>query len=184
MLTQQTNLMNFSVSKEILRGFNQYGFDLYIDKNNVIRPVLDYCPVCNSPISDNGYNPVTDERVLAFGLKIYKGRIICSNSDCSFHHSVSEEIISGWLDSLGEVIYHIIKSLGTLKISCGAISSHIRNFLGLPISSEYVRLKLKKFKNNLKIPKRSEEHTSELQSHSFISYAVFCLKKKIFKHIF
>src|ERR1051326_545760 len=26
-------------------------------------------------------------------------------------------------------------------------------------------------------PARSEEHTSELQSHSFISYAVFCLKK-------
>ncbi len=25
---------------------------------------------------------------------------------------------------------------------------------------------------------RSEEHTSELQSHSFISYAVFCLNKK------
>ena len=29
-----------------------------------------------------------------------------------------------------------------------------------------------------KISERSEEHTSELQSHSFISYAVFCLKKK------
>src|ERR1051326_609928 len=28
------------------------------------------------------------------------------------------------------------------------------------------------------IEERSEEHTSELQSHSFISYAVFCLKKK------
>src|ERR1051326_996391 len=28
------------------------------------------------------------------------------------------------------------------------------------------------------IADRSEEHTSELQSHSFISYAVFCLKKK------
>src|SRR5881296_2682613 len=27
-------------------------------------------------------------------------------------------------------------------------------------------------------PYRSEEHTSELQSHSNISYAVFCLKKK------
>src|ERR1051326_9086124 len=25
------------------------------------------------------------------------------------------------------------------------------------------------------VPTRSEEHTSELQSHSFISYAVFCL---------
>src|SRR5213596_4281753 len=30
---------------------------------------------------------------------------------------------------------------------------------------------------------RSEEHTSELQSHGLISYAVFCLKKKnILKH--
>src|ERR1051326_9501418 len=28
------------------------------------------------------------------------------------------------------------------------------------------------------ISMRSEEHTFELQSHSFISYAVFCLKKK------
>src|SRR5213595_3627056 len=27
-------------------------------------------------------------------------------------------------------------------------------------------------------PRRSEEHTSELQSPSVISYAVFCLKKK------
>src|SRR5213596_2454357 len=27
-------------------------------------------------------------------------------------------------------------------------------------------------------PARSEEHTSELQSHGLISYAVFCLKKK------
>src|SRR5213080_5187491 len=30
---------------------------------------------------------------------------------------------------------------------------------------------------------RSEEHTSELQSHSGISYAVFCLKKKILNRI-
>src|SRR3546814_2968159 len=30
---------------------------------------------------------------------------------------------------------------------------------------------------------RSEEHTSELQSLMRISYAVFCLKKKIFTHI-
>src|SRR3546814_6385790 len=31
-------------------------------------------------------------------------------------------------------------------------------------------------------PDRSEEHTSELQSLMRISYAVFCLKKKINKH--
>ena len=30
---------------------------------------------------------------------------------------------------------------------------------------------------------RSEEHTSELQSHSFISYAVFCFKKKTRAHL-
>src|SRR3546814_1923426 len=33
-----------------------------------------------------------------------------------------------------------------------------------------------------KIVHRSEEHTSELQSLMRISYAVFCLKKKISKH--
>src|ERR1051326_9333473 len=32
-------------------------------------------------------------------------------------------------------------------------------------------------RNRFKKSMRSEEHTSELQSHSFISYAVFCLKK-------
>src|SRR5213596_3909534 len=31
--------------------------------------------------------------------------------------------------------------------------------------------------------RRSEEHTSELQSHGLISYAVFCLKKKKKRHI-
>src|SRR5213596_1605979 len=31
---------------------------------------------------------------------------------------------------------------------------------------------------------RSEEHTSELQSHGLMSYAVFCLKKKIFSPAF
>src|SRR3546814_1204725 len=33
----------------------------------------------------------------------------------------------------------------------------------------------------VRVPKRSEEHTSELQSLMRISYAVFCLKQK--KHI-
>src|ERR1051326_5300161 len=33
-------------------------------------------------------------------------------------------------------------------------------------------------KNSKAKTNRSEEHTSELQSHSFISYAVFCLKNK------
>src|SRR3546814_6025205 len=36
---------------------------------------------------------------------------------------------------------------------------------------------------NIVAPLRSEEHTSELQSLMRISYAVFCLNKKIKKHI-
>ena len=44
---------------------------------------------------------------------------------------------------------------------------------------EYIKKSLGKGKiSKVKIEYRSEEHTSELQSHSFISYAVFCLKKK------
>src|SRR3546814_5036832 len=33
-------------------------------------------------------------------------------------------------------------------------------------------------KSGVRVPERSEEHTSELQSLMRISYAVFCLKKK------
>ena len=36
---------------------------------------------------------------------------------------------------------------------------------------------------SVEISERSEEHTSELQSHSFISYALFRLKKKIIFHV-
>ena len=45
----------------------------------------------------------------------------------------------------------------------------------------FVRAKLKGLRTGKTVEEtfRSEEHTSELQSHSFISYAVFCLKKKI-----
>ena len=38
--------------------------------------------------------------------------------------------------------------------------------------------------NYINMQPRSEEHTSELQSHSFISYAVFCLKKKNYLSFF
>ena len=40
----------------------------------------------------------------------------------------------------------------------------------------------KEFKLSFFWRPRSEEHTSELQSQSTISYAVFCLKKKKKKH--
>src|ERR1051326_9608294 len=48
----------------------------------------------------------------------------------------------------------------------------------LPISPEHRRQLIEFRLHRLGIDlERSEEYTSELQSHSFISYAVFCLKK-------
>ena len=54
------------------------------------------------------------------------------------------------------------------------------NSFSFDLLAEAARLK-SEFPNRVHIVMgnhRSEEHTSELQSHSFISYAVFCLKKK------
>ena len=46
-----------------------------------------------------------------------------------------------------------------------------------PHYGKYGRMRLRYLKEHHKMLYRSEEHTSELQSHSDISYAVFCLKK-------
>src|SRR6056300_1006793 len=48
----------------------------------------------------------------------------------------------------------------------------------LPISSPWGTRTSSSFLKKTGQCSRSEEHTSELQSHSEISYAVFCLKKK------
>ena len=50
--------------------------------------------------------------------------------------------------------------------------------LTLPEVREYMQARKEQGFNTLQIMLRSEEHTSELQSQSTISYAVFCLKKK------
>src|SRR5213596_3813255 len=51
-----------------------------------------------------------------------------------------------------------------------------------PLSSNFDAARRKKWNassSSFPAPEnRSEEHTSELQSHGLISYAVFCLKKK------
>src|SRR3546814_5601728 len=59
-----------------------------------------------------------------------------------------------------------------------ALPSRINYLVDVPFDS---RGKLPKLKNELALlflKRRSEEHTSELQSLMRISYAVFCLKKK------
>src|SRR3546814_9736865 len=68
-----------------------------------------------------------------------------------------------------------------LAMSVSAIWSHLgiltRVAPGLSAHSYWIVLTV------LVVMKRSEEHTSELQSLMRISYAVFCLKKKKTQHI-
>ena len=53
-------------------------------------------------------------------------------------------------------------------------SKDLTEDFGLDDYDEDVSVKLNMFSVNI----RSEEHTSELQSHWLVSYAVFCLKKR------
>ena len=68
-----------------------------------------------------------------------------------------------------------------IKSVANVASRDISEFLQLaaeiPVKPEVQEYSLEEA-NRALIELRSEEHTSELQSHSFISYAVFCLKKK------
>ena len=70
-----------------------------------------------------------------------------------------------------------------LGFEMGGDKIHYESFWGINLSWELICDFGKALVHSTKVmflqagkPSRSEEHTSELQSHSFISYAVFCLK--------
>ena len=69
-------------------------------------------------------------------------------------------------------------SAGTFIISSMATVMGMEKYKPLAKYGALLALLLLLVAPVLLIVDRSEEHTSELQSHSFISYAVFCLKKK------
>ena len=64
----------------------------------------------------------------------------------------------------------------------GETAEALKNLTYMADGKAFLRFINDKIVKHFQLPspkkKRSEEHTSELQSHSFISYAVFCLKKK------
>ena len=65
---------------------------------------------------------------------------------------------------------------GTINYVTGA---YILNFANAPADNAVINSQTRPYvASRPDAILRSEEHTSELQSHSFISYAVFCLKKK------
>src|SRR3546814_7170161 len=71
------------------------------------------------------------------------------------------------------VVGDIVAAATPIGLFFGRIANFVNGELfGRPDSSPYTKLAMR----------RSEEHTSELQSLMRISYAVFCLKKKKKKH--
>ena len=79
---------------------------------------------------------------------------------------------AGKKEIIDEVILALMKAPrsytkeNTVEVNCHGGIIALRKVLDLVLAS------------GARLAERSEEHTSELQSHSFISYAVFCLKKK------
>src|SRR3546814_976869 len=84
-------------------------------------------------------------------------------------------MLSGVCDGVSVVLRTTILQLATPDAMRGRVSSINGLFIGS--SNE-----LGAFYAGSMARLRSEEHTSELQSLMRISYAVFCLKKKITQH--
>src|SRR3546814_9141990 len=76
-------------------------------------------------------------------------------------------------------LFRVQPARGTLRSKTGAaVSKDVRRWslVGLPFPAPPLSRSYRKFRH---VIVRSEEHTSELQSLMRISYAVFCLKKKL-----
>src|SRR3546814_8538969 len=80
-----------------------------------------------------------------------------------------------WLAAAWTAIQFMIGIVGLGGIGRIAIGAHIGGFVaGLLLTRPLIHLRFRQ--------RRSEEHTSELQSLMRISYAVFCLKKTKITH--
>src|SRR3546814_9435696 len=64
----------------------------------------------------------------------------------------------------------------------GQMAQYLPEHFAGPVVMDFVDVDSAKFATYAEQDGRSEEHTSELQSLMRISYAVFCLKKKTYKH--
>ena len=157
MVSIQANLNNFWILDLIDEQFSKVANDLDckldIDKNGIIKPVLEKCPFCKKKtLLNNGYNSCKDKKAKAFGLDLKKGRIICSNPECKFKLNLPKSVFEHWFSTFAEWIDSIILSLGTKKTSPGDIAQHLREICQMSVSDEYVRLQLKKLLNKIKRP--------------------------------
>ena len=107
---------------------------------------------------------------------IYHGEVIP-------HVPVDTSRLVDSITIFGEGIPHDFVEVGTnVEYALYVNDGHVQHKRFLPADKLSVGGKAKYLKNRnqkgiMLKESRSEEHTSELQSHSDISYAVFCLKK-------
>ena len=96
-----------------------------------------------------------------------------------FNNKRANEFNELWYKTAGSLSIEQRKEIGLsyLTTVVGLSDNEAENFVK---GNSKLHQKVTEFHRGRYAPRvdRSEEHTSELQSHSFISYAVFCLKKK------
>src|SRR3546814_1288079 len=103
------------------------------------------------------------------GFKVYPSVI---EKHLYEHPAVKEAIVLGVPDAYrGEAPKAFVTIEDGFDVSGEALAAWLNPQLGKHERVNAVEVRLN-------LPKRSEEHTSELQSLMRISYAVFCLKKK------
>ena len=109
----------------------------------------------------------------------------------AFEEAMQAERFDAAIDMICYNREHALSSIRAFRgvghfIHCSTVCTYGIDYDWLPVTedhplrpiSDYGRNKAEADAAYLEAFYRSEEHTSELQSHSFISYAVFCLKKK------
>ena len=101
-----------------------------------------------------------DDQIKSSENELVTLREAISEKETSLREKLNE------LSSLSGKIYTNKKNVSVADERKKSLEENIKNY-----NAEIEELKTQD-------EERSEEHTSELQSHSFISYAVFCLKKK------
>lgn len=153
MMQIQTSLKNFSVFEDLFSFFSglNIDYDILIE-NGIVRADRKNCPECTSPLSLNGYNNCTDKHAKQFGLSLKKGKLICSNSNCTFSYNVKKEVFESWFSQFEEYIETIILSLKKKKLSPNKIAEHIQETMNHSYSGDYISDKIKRIIDDMNKP--------------------------------
>src|SRR3546814_5567088 len=130
-------------------------------------------------------DPKAERRVIARGLPASPGaaagKAVFTADEAEDRAAKGEKVILVRVETSPEDIHGMHAAVGILTTR-GGMTSHaavVARGMGRPCVSGAGDLRVDATARTMK---RSEEHTSELQSLMRTSYAVFCLKKKTILH--